>query len=149
MLVQIISGIVVSIISFAFGYLLFRAQTKEQIKLEVYRRRLDSYEKIIAFLDSLDSFAHREFLEENKKSELIQRVFDLQTSTAPYTPPEMNACLDGLWHYIDKLPGSLAELEEMDEEMKTLIEKDIGLHLRNRMIEFHKKQRQKPVSFSG
>ncbi len=56
---QIVSGLVVAIISFAFGYFLFRAQSKEAVRLEVYRRRLDSYEKIIQFLDELDIWIHR------------------------------------------------------------------------------------------
>jgi hypothetical protein len=138
MLAQILSGILVSAVSFAFGYFLFRSQTKEQIRLEVFRRRLDSYEKITAFLDSLDDFAHRGFLE-TKKDEFVRRALDLQTSTAPYTPPELNAFLETLWNDIDNLPGSLAELEETDTTITTIIEKDIGLHLPNRIIEFNKK----------
>jgi hypothetical protein len=139
MLAQILSGILVSAVSFAFGYFLFRSQTKEQIRLEVFRRRLDSYEKIIAFLDSLDDFAHRGFLE-SKKDEFVQRVLDLQTSTAPYTPPELNEFLETLWNDIYNLPGSLGELEETDTTIRTTIEKDIGLHLPNRMIEWNKKE---------
>ncbi len=138
MLAQILSGILLSAVSFAFGYFLFRSQTKEQIRLEVFRRRLDSYEKIIAFLDSLDDFAHRGFLE-SKKDEFAQRALDLQTSTAPYTPPELHTLLEILWNDIDALPGSLAKSEETDTTIRTIIEKDIGLHLPNRMIELNKK----------
>jgi hypothetical protein len=141
MLAQILSGIFVSVISFAFGYFLFRSQTREQIRLEVYRRRLDSYEKIGAFLDSLDVFAHRGFLK-GKKDEFVQRALDLETSTAPYTPPELNGLLQGLWDDIDNLPGSLAELEETDTRIKTIIEKDIGLHLPNRIMESDNKERR-------
>jgi hypothetical protein len=144
MLVQILSGIVLAAVSFAFGYFLFRSQTKEQIRLEVFRRRLDTYEKIITFLDSLDTFAHREFVQ-SKKGEFVQRALDLETSTVLYTPPELNSFLETLWDDIDKLPGSLAKLEESDTSIRTIIEEDIGLHLPNRMMELSKKQRDRMI----
>jgi len=138
MLAQILSGIFVSIVSFAFGYFLFRSQTKEQIRLEIFRRRLDCYEKIITFLDSSDNFSYGGFLK-SKKDEFARRALDLQTSTAPYAPPELHTLLEILWNDIDSLPGSLSKLEETDSTIRIMIEKDIGLHLPNRMIELNKK----------
>jgi hypothetical protein len=145
MLAQILSGILLSAISFAFGYFLFRSQTKEQIRLEVYRRRLDSYEKIITFLNSLDTFAHREFVQ-SKKDDFELRALDLLASTALYASPELHTLLEILWDAIYNLPGSLDELEETDTSMRTIIEEDIGLHLPNRIMELSEKKRQQMVS---
>jgi hypothetical protein len=144
MLAQILSGILLSAISFSFGYFLFRSQTKEQIRLEVYRRRLDTYEKIITFLDSLDAFAHREFVQ-SKKDGFVHRALDLITSTALYTPPELHSFLEILWDEIDSLPGSLAKLEESDTSIRIIIEEDIGLHLPNRIMELDKKRRRQMI----
>jgi hypothetical protein len=144
MLTQILSGILLSAISFAFGYFLFRSQTKEQIRLEVYRRRLDTYEKIITFLNSLDTFAHREFVQ-NKKDDFVHRALDLDTSTVLYTPPELHSFLETLWDDIDNLPGSLAKLEESDKSIRVIIEEDIGLHLPNRIMELSEKKRRQMI----
>ena len=144
MLAQVLSGILLSAVSFAFGYFLFRSQTKEQIRLEVYRRRLDTYEKIIAFLDHLDAFAHRGF-EQSKKDEFVERALDLETSTALYTSPELHSSLEAVWYDIYDLPSSLDKLEETDTSIRTIIEEDIGLHLPNRMMELSKKQRERMI----
>ena len=144
MLAQILSGILPSAVSFAFGYFLFRSQTKEQIRLEVYRRRLDTHEKIVTFLDHVDTFAHRGFVQ-SKKDEFEKRALDLISSTALYTSPELHSSLEALWNDIYNLPGSLVELEETDTSIRVLIEEDIGLHLPNRMMELSKKQRDRMI----
>src|SRR5690242_12212816 len=117
MITQILSGILLSAVSFAFGYFLFRSQTKEQTRLEVYRRRLDTYEKIITFLDHVDTFAHRGFVQ-SRKDEFEERALNLQTSTALYTSSELHSSLEALWNDIYNLPGSLAELEETDTNIR-------------------------------
>lgn len=144
MLAQVLSGILLSAVSFAFGYFLFRSQTKEQIRLEVYRRRLDTYEKIITFLDSLDTFAHRGFVQ-SKKNGFVERALDLVMSTALYTSPELHTLLEVLWDDIYNLPDSLDKLEETDTSIRTIIEEDIGLHLPNRMMELSKKERDRMI----
>lgn len=148
MVAQILSGILLSAVSFAFGYFLFRSQTKEQIRLEVYRRRLDTYEKIITFLDHVDAFAHRGFVP-SKKDEFEERAIDLGSSTALYTSPELHTLLEILSNDIYDLPGSLAKLEETDNSIRTVIEEDIGLHLPNRMMELSKTQRERMIKGTG
>jgi len=128
----------VAIISFGFGYFVFRSQTNEQIRLEVYRRRLNAYEKIVQFLDDLDFFSHRSFSDkasdefsEEEKDSFVKRAFQLSYSTRIYLPFELSQLVEEIYNDIDGLPDSLANLEEADEKIHHLIEKDIGKHLPN------------------
>ena len=135
---QIISGIAVSIISFGFGYFLFRSQTNEQIRLEIYKKRLKSYEDIVCFLDELDSFSHGSFIDEEEMNKFIKKAFELEARTRIYISPNIYEYIMQIPDSINSLPESLASLEEIDENIHHLIEKDTGRHLTNWRVDYIK-----------
>ncbi len=124
-----------SVISFGFGYFLFRSQTKEQMRLEIYRRKLDSYEKIICFFDELDRFAHKYdsngFYPKDEKEKLIQYLFKLTAEVQPYVALELVNLLTHAVHKIDFLPDSLADLEVVDTEITEIIHRETGTYVPN------------------
>lgn len=135
LLSQIIPGIVVAFVSFCFGYFLFRLQRFEETKLEVFRRRLDSYEKIAAYLDRLDGFAHSgNFHLRSERSKYVQECFTLSNIIRIYIPKEVHDELMSLIDYIDFLPDSLWGLEQADGRLFTLMERDVGSRLANSRI---------------
>lgn len=140
---QIVSGTVVSIVSFGFGYFLFRSQRMEETKLEVFRRRLNCYEAISGFLEDLDTFGHKGVAPDDieRRKEFLMRCYKLTGTSRLYVPPEVNELLHSLQDVIDGLPESLADLEEIDEELFSLIEKEIGCHLSNWRIKWEEEKK--------
>lgn len=140
LLFQVISGFIIALVSFGFGYFLFRSQTNEQIRLEVYKRRLDCYDKILSYYDDLDFFSHRqEMFPKEEKNAFVDRAFRLHASTSAYIPPGFDPLLRYIVDCIDGLPESLADLEDNYEKVNYLIEKDIGLRLVNWRVSYIKK----------
>lgn len=143
LLIQIASGVVVAVVSFGFGYFLFRSQTNEEIRLEVYRRRLNAYENIVDFLDDLDTFSHQNSTEEivARKDHFFKAALRLDANTRIYVPSEFDRLMCALVDNIHGLPDSLAYLEEVHEQAHHLIEKDVGQHLANWRVDFIKKDK--------
>ena len=139
----VVSGVLVPFISFAFGYFLFRAQRKEETKLEVFRRRLNTYEQVSIFLQEVDEFAHApqpkllpnpmDFKEH--KTSLTKKCFRLVYSSRLYLPFELADQLENFALMIDDLPKSLADVEGAIDDMNGIIEKHIGSYMTNWRVE--------------
>lgn len=143
-IMQIVAGTCVALVSFSFGYLLFRLQRAEETKLEVFRRRLNSYEKIVDFLEDLDTFSHRGHTEvPEKRQQFVWRLFKLRGSVGLYLSKKVHELLGILVDTISFLPGSLADLENVYEELFDEIEKEAGTHLPNWRVEWIKKRKSK------
>lgn len=141
---NIISGAVVAVISFGFGYFLFRSQTNEAIRLEIYRRRLNSYQDITHFLEKIDKFSHRnsdEYILANK-GKMADELLGIN-SARTYLPRAVLDLCYGLYEDIQSLPGSLGALELCSEQIHHLIEKDVGERLANWRTEFFGKKGMK------
>ena len=54
MIYQIIGGLVVLMASFFVGYFISMSQRKEGLRIELYRRKLDIYDKIMEYLQKVD-----------------------------------------------------------------------------------------------
>lgn len=134
LLIQIISGVVVAIVSFGFGYSLFRSQSNEQIRLEVYRRRLNAFEELVKYLDDLDHFAHRlspKDFSQSEKSDFTMRGLKISMGVSQYLTSEVSNMFEFIVMSVWELPESLAKIEEADYEIHSLIFKDVGSHLPN------------------
>ncbi len=143
--IQLVSGVIVALISFILGYLLFRSQTEEQIRLEVYRRRLDSYDRITQLLEELDIYIHDEASYSHKRtSELMYKTYEVVTLTHFYVPQEISIILNTVPdHLIEKLDERVGDLEEIKDVLTHIMWKDTGRYLSNQTVAMLKTKRGK------
>lgn len=140
----IVSGVIVPLLSFAFGYFLFRAQRHEEARLEVFRRRLNAYEKVSVFLQEIDTFAHQKAWDSSKplsadliaeRGSLVQNCFNLAYSVRLYLPIDVANVLENLALEIDDLPESLATVESSVGDIGGMIDKEVGKYIDNWYVE--------------
>jgi hypothetical protein len=124
----VVTGIVVPFLSFLLGYFLFRAQRKEELRLEVFRRRLDAYEKIMLHLQYVDKESHGP--SPNGPS-LSWKTIELTGNIRPYLTWEVDNLLEIMAGVLYDLPDSLGETERLDVELSDILHKEVGAHLGN------------------
>lgn len=133
----VITGVAVPLFSFLCGYALFRAQRREESKLEVFRRRLNAYEQILAHLETVDIATHERrvyadpSISAMSPDNLAQKTFTLRHTHYIYLPLEISSLLDALALALADLPDSMAEVEELDGEITVAIHDEVGQHLDN------------------
>jgi hypothetical protein len=135
----IISGVIIPLASFAFGYFLFKSQGREEARLEVFRRRLNAYEKVSAFMEEVDIFAHNYNYPPNssldltdKRNALVERCFGLVYSNRVYMPLKISNILEQeLAFGIGDLPESLGIVEDTIDEINAIIDEEIGKYMNN------------------
>lgn len=132
MITEIISGIIVAIISFVFGYFLFLVKRKESIRLELYKKRLESYDKILSFVNKVDrEIIAKDFeLTKEEKNNFVEEIYSLTLPRMPYISKEISHLLEPEMVYaIDGLPDSAHILENLNERLKFDITDEIGAFL--------------------
>lgn len=132
MVSQIISGIIVAVVSFFFGYLLFVVKRKEAIRLELFRKRLNSYDNIMAFMQKIDQeiIAKNFSIDKNEKEAFVQEIYNLTLPNKHYLSKKVFNLLEpDLVECIDELPETSESLEGKCEHIKSLIQDEIGSYI--------------------
>jgi hypothetical protein len=132
MLGQIISGVVIAIVSFTLGYLLFVVQRKEGIRLELFKRRLDSYDKIMKFMQKVDQeIVSKQFkISEDHIHDYLMEIYNLTTPYMHYLSEEVYYMLEmELAELILDLPNSGADFEDQCEIIKLQIIKEVSSYI--------------------
>lgn len=132
MLSQIISGVVIALVSFSFGYFLFAVQRKEAIRLELFRRRLDCYDKIMVFMEKVDEEVHHKnfLLDKTAKDELVLEIYNLTFPNRHYLSEKVYNLLEfDLISFLDELPNYAADLEWTCEHITLLIRDEVGSYI--------------------
>lgn len=134
MITQIISGIIIALVSFSLGYFLFVVQRKEAIRLELFRRRLDCYDKIMAFMGKVDEEVHdkRFLLDKKDKEKFILEIYNLTLPNRHYLSKKVYDLLElDLVNLFDDLPDSAGELEHKCDHIQLLIRDEVGSYIIN------------------
>lgn len=120
-----------SIITFFFAYFLFKFQRKEIYRAELFKRKLDFYDEIRVLMQEIDVVIHENNgkISDEDKDRLIHAVFDLGYSKFHYGSSEVRELFTTVADSIWDLPDSLAEIEEMDQELFNLISQEVGVPL--------------------
>jgi len=129
MISQIISGVVIALVSFALGYFLFVVQRKEAIRLELFRRRLDAYDKIMKFILKLDEevIARKFSVNKDQIEKYVSDIYNLTWPKMHYLSKEVHTMLDPqLINWFDSLPEKAGEFEWQCENIKLQILKETG-----------------------
>jgi len=132
MINQIISGAIVAIVSFFFGYLLFVVQRKEAIRLELMKKRLNSYDKIMAFMQKIDQeiISKDYILNKSEKDRFVLEIYHLTLPNMIYLSKEIYRMLElHLVDLIDALPESGDDLMNYCDEIKTSILDEVGANI--------------------
>jgi len=134
MITQIISGIIIALVSFSLGYFLFVVQRKEAIRLELFRRRLDCYDKIMAFMEKVDQEVHdkRFLLDKTTKEKFVLEIYNLTFPNRHYLSEKVYNLLEvDLVNFFDELPDSAADLEQTCDHITLLIRDEVGSYIIN------------------
>ncbi len=129
---EFLIAILSSMITFCFAYFLFKFQRKEIYRTELFKRKLDFYDEIRMLMQEIDVVIHKNngHLSGEDKNRLIQAIFNLGYSKFHYGSPEVRDMFTiGLVSSISDLPDSLAEIEEIDQELFKLISEEVGTSL--------------------
>lgn len=132
MIYQIIGGLIVLIISFFVGYFLSMSQRKEALRVELYRRKLDIYDKVMEYLQKIDKLilAKQGQIEAEQGKIMANEIKEFTYSKRHYLSKEIYFMLEfELADAIGSLPDSLTDLEKATNKIATFIQKEIGTEL--------------------
>lgn len=132
MIYQIIGGLIVLIISFFVGYFLSMSQRKEALRVELYRRKLDIYDKVMEYLQKIDKLilAKQGQIEAEQGKIMANEIKEFTYSKRHYLSKEIYFMLEfELADAIGNLPDSLTDLEKATNKIATFIQKEIGTEL--------------------
>jgi len=132
MISQIISGVIIALVSFFLGYFLFVVQRKEAIKLELFRKRLDCYDKIMAFMQKVDQevIANDFLLDKTTKEKFVLEIYNLTLPNRHYLSEKVHNLLEpDLVNLFDDLPDCAGDFEQKCEHIKCLIQDEVGSYI--------------------
>lgn len=132
MFTQIITGSLILVVSFLVGYFLSMSQRKEALRVELFRRKLDVYDGIMAYLQKVDKLILKKqgVIEGEQGKIMSQEVRDFAYLKRPYLSKKIYYLLEfELAEVIKKLPDSLSELEKIVQKISEFISKETGAQL--------------------
>lgn len=132
MIAQIVSGIIIALVSFSLGYFLFVVQRREAIRLELFRRRPDCYDKIMAFMEKVDQEVHdKQFLlDKTTKEKFVLEIYNLAYPNRHYLSEKVyNLLREDLVNLFDELPDSASDLEQACDHIALLIRDEVGSYI--------------------
>ncbi|MFA5188198.1 MAG: hypothetical protein WC460_02455 [Patescibacteria group bacterium] len=132
MLTQIISGFIIAVVSFFFGYFLFTVQRKEAIRLELFKKRLDCYDKIMAFMQKIDQevIANNFLIDKMENEKYVLEIYNLTLPNRHYLSEKIHDLLElDLVNLFDTLPESAGDLEQKCDQIKVLIQDEVGSYI--------------------
>lgn len=132
MILQIVTGTIVAVVSFLFGYFLFIVQRKEAIRLELYKRRLESYDRIMALLQQIDQdIITKDFdIDQSIKDKFVSEIYNLTLPNRHYLSKDVyNLLEEAMVNCIDDLPETAADLEEVSNNIIKIISNEVGSYL--------------------
>lgn len=115
-----------------FGYFLFVVQRKEAVRLELYKRRLESYDKIMALLQQIDQdiIAKNFSVDQSTKDRFVSQIYNLTLPNRHYLSKDVyNLLEEAMVNCIDDLPETAADLEQVSENINTIIRNEVGSYL--------------------
>lgn len=132
MISQIISGVIIALVSFSLGYFLFVVQRKEAIRLELFKRRLESYDKIMKFMQKIDQeiVSNHFILSKEQIHNYLFEIFNLTTPNMHYLSDDIYRRLEmQLADLLLELPKSAGDFEAQCEEIKLQIINEVSSYI--------------------